>query len=197
MRAGLTVLALALAVASASGETLKVESLPSVLGNPLVKACRFFTVRGEDPANPTAATVEISAVMFDVPVVVRALIACRDALGKYPSEPSVIVAHFLASQAAKLMLFGVNRPEESETAVFTRALDFDRAANITPTDMFFPLAHVYLATAYEHGIGTDRDIGEAAKQYRLAGTASDAASAVLAKAKAADMMQAGGLVVPK
>jgi hypothetical protein len=159
-------------------EGLHVGSPPAVLDDPVVKRCRLLAARRTDPNAFPDPAVEKAAMMFQIEPVLDAVAVCRAALAAYPNEPKVIVAHYNASDALSMLLFGLNFPD-SEAEAFRRLqglADPPGSPGGAGSAMFKQMAAFYVASAYEYGVGTKPDRAAAMKLYAVAAEAGDAIS---------------------
>jgi TPR repeat protein len=152
---------------------LHVDSPPAVLDDPVVKRCRLLAARRTDPdVAPMLTAVEQAAQELRFEPVFDAVATCRAALAAHPNEPKVIIAHYNASEALSLLALGVKLPDSEAEAL---AFALHEAANESE-DMGKQLLAFYIASAYEHGIGTKPDRAAAMKWYAVGAEAGDAIS---------------------
>ncbi len=153
-------------------EGLHVGSPPVVLDDPIVKACRLLAARRTDPkVTPGTSAVEFAAMMFDLEPVFDAVTKCRAALAAYPNEPKVIIAHYNASEALSMMVFGLSFPDPEEEA-FHLALR-NAAWPENASGLGGRLLGFYLGSAYEYGVGTKPDRALAMTWYTVAANSGD------------------------
>jgi TPR repeat protein len=164
-----TLLTLAI-TAVAGGDPAKAQS--PALSDPRVKRCLFMALRRENPKlDAITTTVDEALAMLDIPALLDGFTTCRAALAAFPAEPKVIVAHYNAVEAVAVLLFGIEMPRtdaECVTKAGELAADFLQTRK---SDMLLPMYAVFLGSASEFGIGTSRNIPEAAKWYRIAADA--------------------------
>ena len=158
---------------------LHVTSPPAVLNDPVVKRCRLLAARRADPSIPPPMTaVEKAAMMFQIEPVLDAVATCRVALAAYPNEPSVIIAHYNASEALSGLALGPKLLDSEASALKT--LEGLLSAAVGPGGdggaMFKQMMAFYVASDYEYGIGTQPDRAAAMKWYAVAAEAGDAIS---------------------
>jgi TPR repeat protein len=146
-----------------------------VLNDPVVQRCRLFAARRADPKidNSVTAAVEIAAQLFDLPSILDAVAACRIALQAYPNEPSVIIPHYIASEALSALMLGIKFPDSDEVA-FDLILQQSKKDESRP--MLKQMMGFFLGSAYEYGIGTKPDRAAAMKWYTVAAEAGDTIS---------------------
>jgi hypothetical protein len=129
--------------------------------------------RRENPklaSNPLATTVENAAQLLDVETVADGFAVCRRAFAAFPSEPKLIIANHTATDALSVILFGIEGFPKTDAEAVAKARNL--AEGKGGSDKFLvPLAGVLLGTAYEYGIGTAKDRGEAFRWYRFAADA--------------------------
>jgi TPR repeat protein len=153
-------------------EGLHVGSPPAVLNDPIVKACRLLAARRTDPkVAPGGSAVEVAAMMFELGPVFDAVTKCRGALAAYPDEPKVIIAHYNASEALSMLVFGLSFPDLEEEAfglALRNAAEPENASGLGGRLLGF-----YLGSAYEYGVGTKPDRALAMTWYTVAANAGD------------------------
>ena len=153
-------------------EGLHVGSPPAVLNDPIVKACRLLAARRTDPkVAPGGSAVEVAAMMFELEPVFDAVTKCRTALAAYPNEPKVIIAHYNASEALSILVFGLSFPDLEEEAVSLALRNAAKPENAS--GLGGRLVGFYLGSAYEYGVGTKPDRALATTWYMVAANAGD------------------------
>jgi hypothetical protein len=152
-------------------------ALPAALDDPAAKRCLFMAYRRENPelaSEPMTTTVENAAALFNIETVAGGFAVCRRALAAFPSEPKLIIANHTATEVLFVLLFGLKAFPKTDAEAVAKARIL--AEGNSATDKFLvPLTGVLLGSAYEYGIGADKDRGEALKWYRLAADAGSKA----------------------
>jgi TPR repeat protein len=158
---------------------LHVTSPPAVLNDPVVKRCRLLAARRTDPSIPPPMTaVEKAAMTFQIEPVLDAVATCRVALAAYPNEPSVIIAHYNASEALSGLALGPKLLDSEAAAL--KALEGLLSVPAGPGGnggaTIRQMMAFYVASDYEYGIDTQPDRAAAMKWYAVAADAGDAIS---------------------
>ncbi|MGE3643077.1 MAG: SEL1-like repeat protein [Beijerinckiaceae bacterium] len=153
-------------IAAAEFTRIKVNSDAVVLADPLVKACSRNAGNGYGLAAEKGSAV-VAAAQLDLEKVYKAVIECRRALAKYPTEPSVITYNNIVSTSLWILLFGIKSIPEIESERVAKTMEKVGAAPKRAENVIGSMYYFFLGQAHAFGVGVDRNLDRAAYWYGL------------------------------
>lgn len=118
---------------------------------------------------------ETATFSFDIEALAEMMAVCRDARSRHPADRLALVADYKVTQLGFQILLGLTTlPQTDEDGVKTTEAMMQSGKTATDT-LMAPIARIYLGKAYEHGLGTPKNLNLARQHYRAG---ADAGSAI-------------------